>query len=345
MKNSVLNVGIVGLQHMHPRFYMSLFNSVKETKVVSVAEGNTNLRKSFCKDFSVKGYRTLDEMLENEQLDMAALFLPHAEFPGDALKCARRKVHLMVDKPMAADAKGGKIILKAAKKHNVKLTTGYYFRLNHAAVEMKRIIKSGKLGKLLGGEGRFLAPGVNRYIEGHSGWMLEKKKSGGGAMQNLGVHWIDMFRFLLEDEAVEASGRNIKINKKYDIEDLCLAQVKFSKGAVVSLNAGYTVPAAFKNTMGNKYFSMVGSKGMLYWGQTETGKNILVASTASDYKVKKFDFNFHYMGREYIRAFADWILEGKKMFVTGEDGLNALKVVDAIYQSAKTNKWTKIKNK
>ena len=75
--------------------------------------------------------------------------------------------------------------------------------------------------------------------------MLTRALSGGGPMWNLGVHWIDLYRWLLDDEVVDVVGRNVKVNTEYDIEDNSFALVTFSKGTVLSLDISYTVPDAY----------------------------------------------------------------------------------------------------
>jgi predicted dehydrogenase len=65
-----------------------------------------------------------------------------------------------------------------------------------------------KLHRTVGCEGRCAAGRLSPYIEGNAAWMLEKARSGGGAMLNLGVHWIDLYRWLLADEVAEVSPRS-----------------------------------------------------------------------------------------------------------------------------------------
>jgi predicted dehydrogenase len=244
-KQLPLKVAIVGLGHLHPRLYMGLFKTLSSVRVTAVVEKDAKLRNPFCTDFGVTGYSDLKQMLAADKPDIAAIFLPHADCPDAAAQCAAAGIHLMVEKPMAATVEGAQKIVKAARRAGVKLTTGYCWRLHPAAREFKRIVSSGVLGRIVGGDGRCAAGRLTRYIEGNSAWMLERKRSGGGPMYNLGVHWIDLFRWILEDQVVAVSGRNMKINTEYDIEDNSFAHLRFSKGTIVALDISYTVPDSF----------------------------------------------------------------------------------------------------
>jgi len=350
----VLNVAIIGLGHLHPRSYMLLFKQIPQTKVTCVMERDNNLRDKFCSDYGVRGYAELDHLLKEERPDIAAIFLPHVDCPSAAEKCAVAGTHLMVEKPMASSMAGAAKIVAAARKYGVKLTTGYCWRLHPVAQEIKRLIKEGVIGTVIGGEGRCAAGRLNRYVEGHSPWMLEKAKSGGGPMYNLGVHWIDLCRMILDDDVVEVSGRNVKINEQYDIEDNSFAHLRFSKGAIIALDISYTVPDAFPYGR-DLYIAFRGTKGVISWAPAYEGQKDIL-NICSDNNVfagspnRKIEFELQpvqgysgFMGKEYVKAFVESILTGKEPPITGKDGVEALRVVEAIYLSAKYKKWMEIK--
>ena len=123
--SKLLKVGIIGLRHLHPRSYMPLFEAVPETKVVAVSEQNQEMLKSFASDFSINGYGDYREMLDNEQLDFVAIFLPHSECTDAVVACAEAKVHVIVGKPMAAKSDGVRRMIEAANSARIKLTTPY----------------------------------------------------------------------------------------------------------------------------------------------------------------------------------------------------------------------------
>ena len=348
-----LKVAIIGLGHLHPRAYMPLFAGQPDTKVVAVVEACEALRAPFCVDFGVNGYADLDAMLAREKPEIAAIFLPHADCPAAAARCAEQGLHLMVEKPMAANVRGAAQIVKAARKAQVKLTTGYCWRLHPVAIEIKRLVATGMIGDVVGGEGRCAAGRLTRYLEGHAAWMLQKARSGGGPMYNLGVHWIDLFRWFLQDEVAEVSGRNVKINTQYDIEDNSFAQLRYGKGAVIALDISYTVPDAFPYGR-DLYIALRGTKGVIAWSPAYEGqKDVLhVCSDApafagaprrsQEYELEGVKGYSGHMGREYLRTFVDAIRRGAEPPITGEDGVAALKVVEAVYRSAAEKRWVEV---
>lgn len=348
-----LKAAIIGLGHLHPRSYMPLFEAVPQTQVVAAVEADPQLRESFCADFGLEGYATVEALLSDRKPDIAAIFLPHADCPEAAARCAEKGVHLMVEKPMAASAAGAQQIVDAAGAGGVKLTTGYCWRFHPVAHEFKRLVQAGAVGQVVGAEGRCAAGRLHRYIQGHAAWMLQRARSGGGPMYNLGVHWIDLFRWLLADEVVEVSGRNVKVNTEYDIEDNSFAHLRFSRGTIASLDISYTVPDSFPYGR-DLYVAVRGTQGALMWAPAYEGeKDVLEvcsdapAFSAAPRRSEVFELEpvkgySGCMGKEYVRSFAEAILTDGTPQVTGEDGVAALKVVEAVYRSAFEKRWMEV---
>ncbi|MFW5798832.1 MAG: Gfo/Idh/MocA family protein, partial [Planctomycetota bacterium] len=195
-----LSVALIGLRHLHPRSYMLLLEACPETTVTAVVEADASVRDEFVKDFDVQGFDSVPGLLEAARPELAYIFLPHNECPEAAEQCAAAGVHVVVEKPVANTAEGARRVARACAEHEVLFSTPYLWRYHPVCREMKKLVDSGQLGRIVGCEGRCAAGGLHRYIEGHAGWMLEKERSGGGPMYNLGVHWIDLYRWLLDDE-------------------------------------------------------------------------------------------------------------------------------------------------
>ncbi len=344
-----LSVGFIGLSHLHPKSYMPVFAAAGGLDVVAVAENDPAVLASFTQSFPARGYADWRAMLDAERLDLAVLFLPHYLCPEAGVACAERGIHLLVEKPMAADAAGLARIVDAAAKHGVVLSSPYVWRYHPVARAMKTYIDDGVLGRLVGGEGRCSAGRLHRYIDGHAGWMLTRAKSGGGPMYNLGVHWIDLYRWLLNDEVVEVVGKNVKINEQYDIEDNSFALLTFSRGTVLALDISYTVPDSFPYGR-DLYLALRGTAGVLSWSPSFEGvkESLFVCSDSEKFQPatrRNVTFELEpqagYAGPStlpFLRDLAAAICNGTRPAITGEDGLRALEVVEAIYRSAETGR-------
>ena len=136
----VLGVGIIGLHHLHPVSYLTHFQALEQTEVRGIFEADAALRGEVCGKAGIQGYAELDELLERADIDLAVVFLPHAECPAAAEKAARAGKHLIVEKPMAATSAGIRRMVEAAEKAGVTLSTPYCWRCHPAAREIKRLV-------------------------------------------------------------------------------------------------------------------------------------------------------------------------------------------------------------
>jgi predicted dehydrogenase len=348
-----LSVGFLGLSHLHPRSYMPLFQAVPGATVIAAADSNASVLESFTKDFSVRGYADWRPLLEREHLDLAVIFLPHADCPDAAVACAQRGVHVLVEKPMAASAEGVRRMIAAAEQAGVILSTPYVWRYHPVALEMKKLIEQGVTGRIVGCEGRCAAGRLSRYTQAHAGWMLEKARSGGGPMCNLGVHWIDLYRWLLADEVMEVIGKNVHVNLQYDVEDNSFALLTFTRGTVLALDISYNVPESYPFGR-DLYLALRGLTGVLSWSPSFEGskERLFVCSDRGEYSQasrQHWEFDLPQQpgyagvaGHRFLSELVQSIRSGKPPAITGRDGLKALEVVEAIYQSAASGQSIKL---
>jgi UDP-N-acetylglucosamine 3-dehydrogenase len=344
-KMNKIKVAIIGLRHLHPRSYMAHFEMLNELQVVAVAEQDESVCQEFAEDFKLKAYPSWKELFEQEKINLAAIFLPHVDCPDAALFAIGKGIHVLIEKPMTVDRVSAEKIVQTAKEQGVMVTTPYVWRYHPVVRDIKKLIDDGVLGQIIGCEGRCAAGKLNRYIEGHAGWMLDAQKSGGGPMYNLGVHWIDLFGWLLGEPIVSAFGKNVKVNQEYNIEDNSYAILTFKNGTILNLDISYTVPESYPFSR-DLYIGIRGTKGVIQWAPAFEGEQdeLFICSDHEAFKAAPRQRRFYeiqptkgysgIMGLEYLKDIASAIQENKPAPISGADGVQVLKVVEAIYRSA-----------
>lgn len=361
METATLKVAIIGLGHLHPRGYMTLFENCPDTEVVAAFDFDEELVDGFCKDYGIRSYTDLRTLLGSERFNIAAIFLPHCDCADAAIQCAERGIHLLVEKPLAKTADEVRAVREAVKRNRVRVTTGYCWRFHPVIRAMKDCIERGFIGSIVSVEARLAAGRVERYIRGHAGWMLEKAKSGGGPMVNLGVHWIDALCYLLDDGIAEVCARHTKTSDLYDIEDTSVALLKFNSGPVGILSTSYIVPDCFPNGR-DLYLGIKGTEGVLSYspryegeqgsssaGQTDVLELYSDSQKVSGSSARKFVFELDrvsgysgYMGKAYLDDFVDSVLKEREPFITIDQAIEILRVVDAINRSDESGTWVKV---
>lgn len=347
--SNVLRIAIIGLAHLHPASYMPLFAKCAKTRVVAACDANEELRAQFARQFEVKVYPDWKALLDAGGIDVAYLFLPHCDCADAAVACAGRGIHVVVEKPVANTSGNATRIVEACRRNKVYFSTPYVWRYHPVIRKMKETIDSGVLGRIVGCEGRCAAGGLHRYIDGRSEWMLERARSGGGPMYNLGVHWIDLYRWLLDSEITEVVGRNVHVNKAYDIEDNSFAIATFGNGATLALDISYTVPDSYPFGR-DLYLGIRGTEGCINFAPSFEGtqQTLFVCSNHKRFggaprQTIRFDLEVvpgycGPVGLDYVNDTADRILQGEPPLIGGKDAVRALQVVEAIYESAQSGR-------
>ncbi len=349
-----LNVGIIGLAHLHPATYMPHFAACRKTRVVAASEANEKLRDAFSRQFGVKAYSGWRSLLESEKIDLAFIFLPHCDCDSAAIACAAEGIHVVVEKPVANTSAKARRIADACAKNKVLFSTPYMWRYHPVTRKMKEAIGSGILGRIVGCEGRCAAGGLHRYIDGHAEWMLDREKSGGGPMYNLGVHWIDLYRWLLDSEIAEVVGKNVQVNRKYNIEDNSFAIATFESGATLALDISYTVPDSYPFGR-DLYLAIRGTEGCINFAPSFEGTEQTMMICSNDrrfggaprqvirFELEKVPGYCGSLGLEYVNDIADTAIGRRKPLIGGDDAVKALCVVEAIYDAAKSGRSKKVK--
>ena len=350
-----LKTAIIGLQHLHPVSYLPHIIACN-LDLIAISDDNKSLLEKRKTDFpsNVKYYSDYKNLIDSEKIDIVFIFSPLYQCPDVVEHAACKGINIIIEKPMAASYEGGLKIQKACTKNNVISSIPYVWRFHFASREIKRILDSGYLGEIKALEGRYIAGRINRYIEADSSWVIEKKKSGGGAMWNLCSHWIDLFRYFMnfpKAERVYAEYSNISDN--IDVEENASGIIKFSNGAVATLNAGYTLPTSFPNGR-DLHINIRGSLGSLTWNPVFEGSEdeVILCSDHPDINIapnrhirvilKNVTGYFGIMGFEFVKEFVDSIQTKTKPLVSTKEAVEVLQITEALNKSAETGSAIKI---
>lgn len=260
--------------------------------------------------------------------------------------------HVFCEKPMAMSANEAEKLKAAAEKKGKVLGLGFVRRFGDDASLAKEMAENGMLGNVYYAKALYLRRNGNP-----GGWFADSKRSGGGPMIDLGVHVIDLVRYIAGNPKpvsvygatfVKLGDRNeLKDKKQFflgdladereskicDVEDLATAMIRFDNGMVLSVETSYSLNT--ENDSGR--VEIFGDKGgitidpeLVYHGE--------VCSRLADIRFKS---PAQFVGTEYATEIHNFIsaIEGKEpLKANADDGVWLMKILDAIYESAKTQK-------
>jgi len=349
-----LGVGIIGLHHLHPADYLPHFEAIPAAEVRGIAEPDETYLNRVCEGTGIRPHRDESELLGRNDIDLVVIFLPHADCPDSVERACEAGKHVIVEKPMAANSDGIRRMISAARQAGVHLSAPYCWRNHPVSRRIKRLVDDGVLGDIIALEGRLSAGYPQRYEQdGISPWILRKASAGGGPMHNLGVHWIDLFRWLLEEEVQSVTGMVSNTQHNLDIEDNSFALLRFAGGSTAALDISYSVPPQYPAGR-DLFIAIRGTRGALSWSPAwgGTADELFVCSGQPEYVDGPVQ-TLHVGSREvpgyggisglaYLRETLEAIAAGQAPAITGVDGLRALEVAEAVYRSAESGRTVEV---
>ena len=237
----------------------------------------------------------------------------------------------------------------AAKKAGKTLMVMRNNRFVDASVFAKSYIEKGKMGDIYCGRAGWQR---RRGIPGKGGWFTTKAQSGGGPLIDLGVHMIDLAIWLMgsptpvavsgntymkfadndSSDSVNSDFGDKNAEGTFDVEDLAMGMIRFDNGAVLQIEFSWASnikeEARFVELRGTKS-GMCWKNGVLEIFTEEDGQQINL--TAPNCKENNGHFN-------NLKHFYDVVIEGKDPIFVPQQGIDMIKILCAIYESAKTGK-------
>ena len=353
-KTRVGIIGTGGISHCHMSGYKKL-EADGRVEIVACCDIDEAKLNAYCDKYGVaKRYTDCREMMKNERLDCVSVCTWNSAHKDCTIAALEGGANVICEKPMALNAKEAEEMLAAAKKAGKLLQVGFVRRFGEDADTVKKLVDDGTFGDIYYAKATYL-----RQNGCPGGWFGDRAFSGGGPLIDLGVHVIDLTRYLagspkpvsaygvtydnLGPDRANSGGKAWTIDVKpgehpYNVEDICVAMVRFDNGFTLSVEASFNLN--IKGDIGDV---------QLFGTKAGTSMNEMSILTTKDGKFITFtpegehSFRFGPAFIDEIVGFVD-AAEGKvPCKAPAEDGVWLMKIIDAIYESAKTGRSVEIK--
>lgn len=325
-----LRVAIMGLGSYGTRVAEAML-SCNRAKLVGVISGTPSKIRNWQSKYNIPNencynYGNFDRIKDNPDIDAVYVITPNALHHDQVLRVAKAGKHVICEKPMAVNAKEGQEMVEACKKAKVKLLVGYRMHFEPNTLEIIRMRREGELGRIMFFQG---LSGFN--IGDPNQWRLNKELSGGGSLMDIGIYAVNGSRYMIGEEPIWVTAQETKTNPakfKEGVDETIQFQLGFPSGAVASCLSTYNMSFLDR-------FFLNGEKGFAEL-QPATGYGPIKGRT------NKGELTQPHVTHQTLQMdeMAGIILEGKKPLVPvdGEEGWKDLKIMDAIYIAAKTEK-------
>ena len=347
-----VKIGMIGAGNIANTHLDSYSRYTEKCEIVAICDFDPVRLKETADKFGIANrYASVDEMLaahpELDACDVCVWNCSHAECAIKALKAGK---NVLCEKPMAYSAKEAADMIKARDESGKLLMIGFVLRFSDTAKIALDFIDKGYLGDIYYCRAQYV-----RRHGSPGGWFSDKSKSGGGPVIDLGVHVLDFTRYLAGNPkpiSVYAAtfdniGRrdylktnvgwrpqNAKDSDPNTVEDYGTALIRYDNGMVTQLECAYTINGP-ERTVREVY----GTKGGMNLSDDDA---LTIWGEHNDYltdfnvNVRRYKDGIGNIFDAEMKHFIDCINGDAELRATAEDGLEVMKILDAIYESART---------
>ena len=334
-EGKVLRVALIGLGSYANRVAEAMKDS-KRAVVAGLVSGTPSKLVSWRAKYNVPesncyNYETVDQIKNNADIDAVYIITPNALHKDMAIRMAKAGKHVIVEKPMALNAKEAEEMVVACKKAGVQLLVGYRMHFEPKTLEIIRMRNAGEFGQV-----KFFQGLCGFRIGDPKQWRLNKALAGGGSMMDIGIYAVNGARYMIGEEPTWVTAQETKtdfVKFAEGVDETIQFQLGFPSGAVASCLSTYSM-----NNLDR--FFLNGEKGFAEL-QPSTGYGPIKGRT------NKGELQFPHITHQTIQMdeFAAILLDGKKPLVSvdGEEGLRDMRIIDALYTAVRTGKKVSLK--
>lgn len=329
-----IGYAVIGLGHLTLNQILPAIIQCKKSRLVALVSGDANKAQNVAAQYGLKAkniynYQNYDSIKDNKEVQAVYIVLPNGMHEEFVIRSAKAGKHVLCEKPMANTSKEAQNMIDACKQANVKLMIAYRIQYEPKNKFVKDWVRSKEKGNTK------LIEAVNTQNVGDpTQWRLNKKLAGGGALPDIGLYCLNTCRYLLGEEPmwVKATTYSTPGDARFkEVEEAVLWQMGFPGGALANCSTSYGVHETRRYRCITDKGAWMGLdpafsyKGLQVEGEYAEGKNVFKHAPAiadEDQFAPQMDH------------FAECINNNQTPYTPGEEGLQDMKIMEAIYQSA-----------
>ena len=351
-----LKIAVIGCGGIAKNAHFPAYEKMNDVELVAFCDVILERAEAAVKQFggglAFDDYREVLKLKDLDAIDICTPNLYHSEIAVAALE---HGLNVFCEKPDAVSVSECIRMKEAAEKSGKVLMVMRNNRYRSSSAYLKSYIEDGKMGEIYAGRCGWQR---RRGIPGRGGWFTTKALSGGGPLIDLGVHMIDLSIWLMGNpKPVAVSGCTYRkfadsqisdsVNSAYgdqvedgifDVEDLAMGMIRFDNGACLQIEFSWASNVEkeeyFVELRGTKSGSKWSTSGGLKLFTEEYGKTVDVIPQPSGSGVAPHEGN--------LRHFADVLLRGAKPMFTPDQGLDMIRILEAMYRSAELGEEVKL---
>lgn len=329
MTRRKVRYAVVGLGHIAQVAVLPAFKNAPNSELFALVSGDSDKLEKVGKKYSLEhlySYEDYSRALSN--VDAVYLALPnhlHREF---AVRAAAAGVHVLCEKPMAVTSEDCQAMIEAAKQNHAKLMIAYRLHFEAGNLEAIQLANSGKLGDLR----IFTSEFAQQVAEGNVR-VTEPASHGGGSVYDMGIYCINAARYLFGTDPIEVLAVTANNGDKRFrlVEEMTSVMMRFPDERLAAFTCSF-------GAVDISRYALIGTKGVLRADPAYDYAMAIKQQVTIGEKTRNKTFPKRDQFAAQLVYFSDCVLKDKEPEPSGLEGLADVRIVEAIYESARVKR-------
>ena len=325
---AIVGLGGYGLGVIIPQFANCAHSRLAAVVSGDPAKAHRVAAEHGLPESSIYSYESFDKIRDNPDVDIVYVCLPNSMHAEYVIRAARAGKHVMCEKPMAVSVAECEAMIAACKAAGRKLMIGYRCHFEPYNLEAMRLARTGAAGKV-----RYVVSEHGFVQRDPSKWRLKKALAGGGSLMDMGVYSLQAARYMTGEEPVAVTAREStdRADPRFtEVEDMIEWTLNFPSGAIANCLSMYSASQNHILLMGDRgrieLEPATRYDGNRLWTGKDGREQEITAPPAGPGKTQ-------FAGQ--LDHMAQSVRSGAEPIVSGEEGLRDIRIVEAIYRSAR----------
>ena len=320
---------VVGLGSIAQVAVLPAFRHAREnSELTALVSGDERKRRALGRKYGVStvlDYEELPELFQSGEIDAVYIALPNHLHRDHAVAAARAGIHVLCEKPMAVTEEECLDMIAAARAGDARLMIAYRLHLERSNLTAIEQVRSGRLGDV-----RLFQSVFTMQVQAGN-VRLEPIARGGGTLYDIGIYCINAARHLFGSEPTEVLAASVTdTDKRFrECDEMTAAVLRFPGGRLASFISSFG--AADEGS-----YEIFGTKGELRARNAYYYSRPITHELTIDGKKKRRRFERRDQFAAELVYFSECIRTGREPEPSGHDGLADVRVIRALYESART---------
>ena len=334
-----LGYAIVGLGSYGLGVIIPQFANCTHSRLAAVVSGDAAKAQRVAAEHglparSVYSYANFDAIRDNPDVDIVYVCLPNSMHAEYTIRAAQAGKHVMCEKPMAVSVAECEAMIAACKKANRKLMIGYRCHFEPFNLEAMRLARTGAAGKI-----RYVRT-EHGFTQGSpSAWRLKRALAGGGSLMDMGVYSLQAARYMTGEEPIAVTARESTDRRDprfTEVEDMIEWTLEFPSGAIAGCQSMYSA--------NQNHILLMGDKGRIELEPATryNGNHMWLGRDGREREVTPPPGPARTQFAGQLDHLAQCVRSGREPIVSGEEGLRDMRIVEAIYRSAREGRTIRL---